>query len=92
MQLSEQEIMNAICLHIASRKQLRPEQVEVQLEWDENLGFSAEVTAEGRSQYLVEANMLEAIERYLYTEREIRVYRDQIRLQVDDEMTAWIQM
>lgn len=92
MQLSEQEIMNAICLHIASRKQLRPEQVEVQLEWDENLGFSAEVTAEGRSQYLVEANMLEAIERYLYTEREIRVYRDQIRLQVEDEMTAWIQM
>jgi hypothetical protein len=90
MRLSEQDIMNAICLHMAFRKQIRPEQVEVQLEWDDSLGFSAEVTAEGRSQYLVEANMLEAIERYLYTEQGMRVFRDQIRLQLEDEITAWV--
>lgn len=88
MQLGEQEIMNAICLHIAERKGFRPEQVEVELLWDESLGYSAEVTAEGRSQYLVEANMLEAIERYLYSVHGLRVFRSQIRLQVDQEMTA----
>ncbi|WP_438445724.1 YxcD family protein [Gorillibacterium sp. sgz5001074] len=92
MQLSEQDIMNAICLHMAERKGIRPEQVEVELMWDESLGFSAEVTAEGRSQYLIEANMLEAIERYLYTVQGIRVFRSQIRLQVDQEMTAHIEI
>lgn len=90
MQLSEQEIMNAICLHMASRKQLKPEEVEVQLLYDDELGYSAEVTAAGRSQYLVEANMLEAIERYVLTEHSLRVFRDQIRLDVEDEMTAYI--
>lgn len=89
--LSEQDIMNAICLHIAERKQIAPEQVEVELLWDEELGFSAEVQALGRSQYLIEANMLEAIERYMYTEQGIRVFRSQIRLQVDEEMVAYIE-
>jgi hypothetical protein len=90
MLLQEQDIMNAICLHMAERKQIKPEQVEVELMWDETLGFSAEVSAEGRNQFLVEANMLEAIERYLYTQYDLRVFRNQIRLQVDEEMTAYV--
>lgn len=88
MKLHEQEIMNAICMHIAERKQLKPEQIEVELLWDEEHGFSAEVFAEGRNQYLVEANMLEAIERYLLNEHGFRVFRGQIGLDVEDEMVA----
>lgn len=83
--------MNAICLHIAERKQIQPEQVLVQLMWDEDLGYSAEVTAEGRSQYLVEANMKEAVERYLWTEYDRRVYRSQIVFAIEDEMVVYIQ-
>lgn len=88
MRLSEQEIMNAIILHTAARKQIRPEQVEVELMWDEELGYSAEVFAESRSQILIEANMLEAIERYLYSEYGKRVFRDQIKLGIEEEMIA----
>ncbi|MNY71297.1 hypothetical protein D3C86_2096090 [compost metagenome] len=58
--------------------------------YDDDLGFSAEVTAEGRSQFLVQASMLEAIERYLLTEHGMRVYREQIQLDIDDEMIAVI--
>ncbi|GIP32564.1 YxcD family protein [Paenibacillus sp. J2TS4] len=90
MTLNEQEIMNAICLHIAERKQIQPTQVQVQLMWDEQLGFSAEVTAEGRSQFLIESNMKEAIERYLLSEYDRRVFRGQIELDVEDEMFAVI--
>jgi hypothetical protein len=88
MRLSEQDIMNAICMHIGERKQIKPEFVNVQLMWDEDLGFSAEVLAEGRSQILIEASMLEAIERYLLVNWDIRVYRSQITLEVDEEMFA----
>ncbi len=33
MKLMEQDIINAICLNIAERKQLQPTQVEVELMW-----------------------------------------------------------
>ncbi|OPA74717.1 hypothetical protein BVG16_23475 [Paenibacillus selenitireducens] len=88
MRISQDEIVNAICLHMADRKQVRPTDVLVELCWDEDTGFSAEVTVQGRLQYLVEANMLEAIERYVYQEYQQRVYRDQIHLDVEDEMWA----
>lgn len=88
MRLSEQEIVNAICLHMAERKLLQPNQVEVELMWDEDSGFSAEVHSEGRSQIIIAANILEAIERYLLTRQNVRVFRDQIHLQLDEEIVA----
>jgi hypothetical protein len=91
MRLSQQDIMNAICMHIGERKQIKPEFVQVQLMWDEDLGFSAEVLAEGRSQILIEASMLEAIERYLFVLWDHRVFRSQITLEIDEEMFANIE-
>ena len=88
MRLSMDEIVNAICIHMAERKQVRPTDVLVELCWDEENGFTAEVTIQGRLQYLVEANMLEAIERYMFSEYNRRVYRDQFHLDVEDEMWA----
>ena len=90
MRLSEQEIINALCLHMAERKQIAPTQVEVQLHWDEDHGFSADVRAAGREQILIEANMLEAIERYVLKEYQMRIYRSQITLDLDDEIFATI--
>jgi hypothetical protein len=88
MRLSQQELVNAISLHIAERKQVAPSEVEVELLWDEELGFSTEVVIRGRSQFLVEANMLEAIERYMLNHHNMRVFRSQITLDVEDEMFA----
>ena len=88
MRLSEQEIINAVCLHVAERKQIQPNQVMVQLMWDEDHGFSAEVEALGRNQIFIEANLLEAIERYLWKEYNLRIYRQQIRLDLEDEIIA----
>ncbi|WP_248925537.1 YxcD family protein [Paenibacillus hamazuiensis] len=88
MRLYEQDIVNAICLNMAQRKQVRPEEVEVELKYDDDYGFSAEVFVQGRSQILVAANMLEAIERYLFTEQGLRIFRDQIQLKLEDEIVA----
>ncbi|GAA4860838.1 YxcD family protein [Paenibacillus vulneris] len=88
MRLSEQDIINAICVHFAERKQIQPNQVEVELMFDDDYGFSAEVFSEGRSQIIIAANILEAIERYLLTQMNIRVFRDQIQLKLEDEIVA----
>lgn len=88
MRLSMDEIINAVCLHLAERKQVKPTDVEVELLWDEEHGYTAEVCVQGRSQYLVEANLLEAIERYMLQQYDQRVFRSQIRLDLEDEIFA----
>ncbi|RKN86605.1 DUF2653 family protein [Paenibacillus ginsengarvi] len=86
MTLNQQELINAICEHMAERKGISPDQVSVQLEWEESLGFSAEITIDGRSHYIIEANMLEAVERYVLNHYNRRVFRSQLELDVEDEM------
>ncbi|KQY94080.1 hypothetical protein ASD24_00490 [Paenibacillus sp. Root52] len=88
MVLSMDEIVNAICLHMAERKGVRPTDVNVELSWEEDTGYSAEVWIQGRSQFLVESNMIEAILRYLNSEYNIRAYREDVRLDLDEEITA----
>jgi hypothetical protein len=88
MRLSMDEIINAVCLHMADRKQVKPTDVEVELSYDDELGYTAEVFVQGRSQYLVEANLLEAIEQYMFKEYNRRVFRSQIRLDLTDEIVA----
>lgn len=88
MVLSMDEIVNAICIHMAERKGVRPTDVNVELSWEEDTGYSAEVWIQGRSQYLVESNMIEAILRYLHSEYNIRAYREDVRLDLDEEITA----
>lgn len=88
MILSMDEIVNAICLHTAQRKGIKPTEVQVELSWEEDTGYTAEVWALGRSQYLVESNMIEAILRYLHSEYQIRAYSEQVTLDLDEEITA----
>lgn len=91
MVLSMDEIINAVCLHQAERKGVRPTDVTVELSWEEDTGYTAEVWVNDRSQYLLEANLIEAILRYLYSEYNIRAYRDQVRLELEDEIIAVVQ-
>lgn len=88
MVLSMDEIVNAICIHMAERKGVRPTDVNVELSWEEDTGYSAEVWIQGRAQFLVESNMIEAILRYLHSEYNIRAYREDVTLDLDEEITA----
>ncbi|GGF89543.1 YxcD family protein [Paenibacillus abyssi] len=85
MRIYTDEIINAICLHIADRKSVALTAVEAELAWDEQYGFTAEVWVHERSQYLVEANLLEAIEQYMFKQYQRRIFRSQIKLGLDDE-------
>ncbi|WP_227939203.1 YxcD family protein [Alkalihalobacillus deserti] len=65
LKLSEQEIINAVCVYISRKKQVKPEEVEVELMFDDDYGFSAEAFVEGRKQVLITANLIEALRLWL---------------------------
>ncbi|ETT58233.1 YxcD family protein [Paenibacillus sp. FSL H8-0457] len=91
MVLSMDEIVNAVCLHQAERRGVKPTDVSLELSWDEDTGYTAEVWVNGRTQYLIEANLIEAILRYLHSEYNIRAYSEQVRLDLEDEIIAIVQ-
>ena len=82
---SEQDVINAICIHVASKKQVKPQDVEVELMWDDEYGFSAEVFTNGRKQVFIEINLIEAIRYYLETQLQRNPYSAGIELVLDDE-------
>ncbi|AXI10897.1 DUF2653 domain-containing protein [Oceanobacillus zhaokaii] len=82
--IPEQDIINAICVYIARKKQVTPEEVEVELMYDDDTGFSAEAFVAGRKQVLITGNMIEALRMWL----EEFLNRDPfsgIKLELDDE-------
>jgi hypothetical protein len=82
--LSEQDIINAICVYISRKKQVKPEEVEVELMYDDDYGFSAEAYVHERKQVLITLNIIEALRLWL----EEYLHRDPyvgINLVLDDE-------
>ncbi|KRE25194.1 hypothetical protein ASG81_27035 [Paenibacillus sp. Soil522] len=73
---------------MAERRGVSPSDVEVQLSWEEEYGFTAEVWVNGRSQYIIEANILEAIEQYIFKQYNRRVFRSNITLDADEQFWA----
>lgn len=85
MRLYTDEIVNAVCLHVSERRGIAPTDVEVQLSWDEEYGYTAEIWVAGRNQYLIEANLLEAIEQFMFSQYNRRVFRSNIALGHDEK-------
>jgi hypothetical protein len=88
MRLSMDQIVNAVCANMAERHEVPVTSVEVELLYEEEQGFSAEVWIQGRSRFIIVANIKEAIMRYMLAEFDQRVYPSQITLDVEDEIWA----
>lgn len=67
IKLSEQNIVNALCLHIAHKRQIKPQDVEIELLYDDDYGFSAEAYIQDRKQILITANIIDTIRFWLKT-------------------------
>ena len=63
--ISEQDVINAVCVYSARKRQIKPEAVEVELMYDDDYGFSAEVFVDDRKQVLITANLIEALRLWL---------------------------
>ncbi|MDD9148525.1 YxcD family protein [Sporolactobacillus sp. CQH2019] len=83
--IPEQDVVNAICLYLADKKGMAPENIQVELMYDDDYGFSAEAYVQGRKQVLVESNMIEAVRFWLDTEMQKDPFAASLRLLLDDE-------
>lgn len=63
--LAEQDIINALCVYVAEKKQVKPQEIEVELMYDDDTGFSAEAFVAGRNQILITGNIIEALRMWL---------------------------
>ncbi|HZG85377.1 DUF2653 family protein [Paenibacillus sp.] len=88
IRLQEAELVNAICLHMAERRGIRPENVRVELVYDDELGFSAELHVEGRDIVWIEANMAEAVARYVLNRYGKQAYKGDISFRLEEEIVA----
>lgn len=63
--ISEQDIINAICIEQSRKKYVQPEEVEVELMYDDDGGFSAEAYVNGLPNKLQTIHMIEALRLWL---------------------------
>jgi hypothetical protein len=63
--ISEQDIINALCIYVSRKKQVKPQEVEVELLYDDEYGFSAEAYVDGRKQVLITGNIIESLRLWL---------------------------
>jgi hypothetical protein len=85
IKVSEQDIINALCLHIAHKRQIIPQEVEIELMYDDDYGFSAEAYVNDRKQVLITANIIEALRYWLETEMSIDPFSAALELVLDDD-------
>ncbi|MBS4191886.1 YxcD family protein [Bacillus sp. FJAT-49705] len=84
IKINEQDIINALCLYTAEKKKVSPHEVEMELMFDDEYGFSAESHVLGRKQIFITANIIEAIRFWLDTEMGVDPFAARIELILDD--------
>ncbi|HWO95990.1 MAG TPA: YxcD family protein [Bacillus sp. (in: firmicutes)] len=84
LKISEQDIINALCLYVADKKQVAPQEVEIELMYDDDYGFSAESHVHGRKQILITANMIEALRLWLDVQLGVDPFGAGLELVLDD--------
>ncbi|MCQ2009993.1 MAG: DUF2653 family protein [Sporolactobacillus sp.] len=82
--ISEQDIVNALCLHLATKKGINPQKIQIELLYDDDYGFSAEAYVGDRKQILIEANIVEALRSWVEIELKENPYGS-LRLELDEE-------
>jgi hypothetical protein len=82
--IAEQDIINAVCVYVSRKKQVKPEEVEVELMYDDQTGFSAEAFVAGRKQVLITGNLIEALRLWLKEFMNEDPFAG-IKLELDDE-------
>ena len=81
----EQDIVNAICLEQARQHNILPEDIEVELAYNDDDGFSAEVDSRILKRVLHSFDIIKAIRFYIEEELKEDPYAAGIKLLLDRE-------
>ncbi|HJF30735.1 MAG TPA: YxcD family protein [Sporosarcina psychrophila] len=83
--ISEQDIINAICVYHSRKKYVTPEDVQVELMYDDNDGFSAEAFVNGQQQILITYDIIAALRLWLKEFLNRDPFAAGIKLLLDDK-------
>ncbi|KHD84756.1 YxcD family protein [Bacillus ginsengihumi] len=85
LKLYEQEIINAICTYVADQHYVYPENVMVELTYEDDEGYGAEIEVNGKMQSpLTEPKVVEAIRKWLEEEYQLDPFAVSLRLDIED--------
>ena len=88
LKLTEQDLINAVCLFHAKFKSVRPEEVEVELSFDDDAGYGAEAYFNGNCDLYNTTNFITAIRLYIDEQLGKDSLSARIVLDIEDEMVA----
>ena len=83
--IPEQNIINAVCVYIGRKYNSAPEEVEVELMYDDESGFSAEAYVNGQTQTLTTLHLIEALRQTIKEFLNLDPNSTGIELILDDE-------
>lgn len=83
--INEQDIINAICLSQSYHKNIRPEDVLVELTYDDDTGFGAEIEVNGQIEMFNTAAMIGALRVWIKDVLYGDPFSTGIELVLDDE-------
>ncbi|KYG91904.1 YxcD family protein [Metasolibacillus sp. FSL H7-0170] len=83
--LFEQDLINAICLFHARFKNTQPENVEVELMYDDLAGYTAEAYVNGQMELYNSVNFVTALRLYIDEELQRDSISARITLDIDEE-------
>lgn len=88
--LSEQDIINSVCIFHGKFKNRRPEEVEVELLYDDASGYTAEAYVDGEMELYNTVNLIFAIRYYIeeYLNRDSKSCRITLHLTDDEGIIA----
>ena len=84
--LEEQDLINAVCLFHAKFKQTQPENVEVELCYDDEVGYTAEAYYNGAMDEYKQAHFITAIRLYIDKQLNKDSMAARINLDIDDDL------
>jgi len=82
---NEQDIVDSICIYIALKERIEPEQVEVDLELHPSRGITASTLALGRTAQLYEQDIIDAVAVYLQDCHQFVANHLQVNLSFSDK-------
>lgn len=83
--LFEQDLINAVCIFHAKYKNVSPEEIEVELMYDDVAGYSAEAFFNGQLDVYNSVNFITAIRLYIDEQLGQDSMAARISLDIDDE-------
>ena len=83
--LLEQDLINAVCLFHAKYKNVSPQEIEVELMYDDLAGYSAEAFYNGQLDVYNSVNFITAIRLYIDEQLGRDSMAARIALDIDDE-------